>query len=545
MKPRARTAPLVSAALALVVLAVITWKSLAGTGGRITYVLDDAYIHMAVAKNLVEHGVWGVTSHGFTSVSSSILWVLLIAAADLILGIRDLIPLGLNLVASVLAIVLLDRAVRRTFDSTAPQVVLVLILFVLSGIPALVFTGLEHVAHIAASLLLLDRAVALLGDGPNRRRDPWLLLVAAAVVTSLRYEGIFLVVVVAGLLAIRRRWIVASASVGSALFPVTLLGLVARAHGWHFLPNSILLKSNKPALQLGSVLDWLLTSSYRHIIDTPILSFLLLFGLAAFLFHIGRSSFWERGPLQLAIVVPTAFLHMQFSSLSWFMRYETYLITLCLVALLPAGAAAYRYWCRPGPHSVLRSMSTRGPALALLALFPLLPLANRALLSSLSIPAAARNIFEQQVQMGLFCHRFYPGAAVAANDIGAICYFADIRCLDIWGLASLDVCDAKLESLHQPQAGLDLVHLDRWMRQSDVQVLIAYEKVLQELGDPSSGFPWVRVGSWKIANNVVCAEDRVDFYAPDTLRAATLRRNLVEFQAELPPTVTQEGGSLD
>ncbi len=35
------------------------------TQGEIIYPLDDTYIHMAVAKNFVEHHVWGITQYAF------------------------------------------------------------------------------------------------------------------------------------------------------------------------------------------------------------------------------------------------------------------------------------------------------------------------------------------------------------------------------------------------------------------------------------------------------------------------------------------------
>ena len=62
--------------------------------GHLIYPLDDTYISMAMGKNLAEHGVWGVTRHEFSSTSSSLIWPLLLAAADRVLGTNELVPLG-------------------------------------------------------------------------------------------------------------------------------------------------------------------------------------------------------------------------------------------------------------------------------------------------------------------------------------------------------------------------------------------------------------------------------------------------------------------
>ena len=65
------------------------------------YALDDAYIHMAVARSLARHGVWGVTPYAFTSSTSSLAWPLLLALADLVVGVRAATPLVLNLAFAV------------------------------------------------------------------------------------------------------------------------------------------------------------------------------------------------------------------------------------------------------------------------------------------------------------------------------------------------------------------------------------------------------------------------------------------------------------
>src|SRR5579863_5573742 len=54
--------------------------------GHFVYVVDDPYIHMAIAKNLAAHGVWGVTPYQFSSSSSSIIWPLLLSSIYRLFG---------------------------------------------------------------------------------------------------------------------------------------------------------------------------------------------------------------------------------------------------------------------------------------------------------------------------------------------------------------------------------------------------------------------------------------------------------------------------
>jgi hypothetical protein len=42
--------------------------------GHVSYTLDDAYIHMAMAKHVAQDGVFGITPYEFSASSSSPLW---------------------------------------------------------------------------------------------------------------------------------------------------------------------------------------------------------------------------------------------------------------------------------------------------------------------------------------------------------------------------------------------------------------------------------------------------------------------------------------
>lgn len=95
--------PLLLAALAFVLLLATALAGLRRLlpDGDFAYALDDAYIHLSMARSLADHGVFGVTRYAFSASSSSPLWVLLLAGfwrGGLTL---DVIPLLLNLLAAL------------------------------------------------------------------------------------------------------------------------------------------------------------------------------------------------------------------------------------------------------------------------------------------------------------------------------------------------------------------------------------------------------------------------------------------------------------
>ena len=101
--------PLV-AALGLLWLAVagVAVKSTRQNDAKLIYALDDAWIHMAIAKNVAEHGVFGVTRHGFTASSSSLLWTLLLSGLYAAFGVGQMLPLLLNVAFATLVVVLVQ-----------------------------------------------------------------------------------------------------------------------------------------------------------------------------------------------------------------------------------------------------------------------------------------------------------------------------------------------------------------------------------------------------------------------------------------------------
>ena len=135
--------------------------------------------------------------------------------------------------------------------------------------------------------------------------------------------------------------------------------------------------------------------------------------------------------------------------------------------------------------------------------------------------------------MGLFLKKYYNNATVAANDIGAINFLADINCVDLWGLATLEVLNLKAKHKYTTQKIYEVC------KKNGVKLAIVYDKWYKNYG----GLPsqWVKVGEWTIQHNVVCGGEKVSFYAVDSTETENLIKNLQEFSKLLPSDVIQSG----
>src|SRR5687768_8363095 len=107
---------LAAAALYLGLVALLYARIVELTRGEFTYPIDDTYIHLAIGKNLGQHGVWGNTEYGFASASSSLLWTILLAIGHAALRSMELLPLLLNVVISLALVVVAFTVFRRYIE---------------------------------------------------------------------------------------------------------------------------------------------------------------------------------------------------------------------------------------------------------------------------------------------------------------------------------------------------------------------------------------------------------------------------------------------
>src|SRR5262249_54578467 len=137
----------------LIILTVAYNLAIQRTGGVMIYALDDAYIHLSMARNLRLHGVWGIEANTPASASSSPLWTSLLSVLQLIPIDPLVIPLLLNLLLAMAFVVLVFR-MAPFLTAWQRTGVAILLLFGLPGV-AVYLSGMENLLHACLTLLFM------------------------------------------------------------------------------------------------------------------------------------------------------------------------------------------------------------------------------------------------------------------------------------------------------------------------------------------------------------------------------------------------------
>ncbi len=498
-----------------------------GNQGHLIYPLDDTYIHMAIAKNVVLHNVWGITKHEFTSSTSSPLWTLLLVIAYFVFGVNELSPLLLNLLFGTLMLLVSYLFLKKYVTSNVTIFVLLVIALFVTPLPSLTFLGMEHVLHALLTLCFVYFALPVLSsDTKDFQKEYVALMVLAPFVTTIRFEGVFLVFVACVLLLMRKKVSRALLLGAIALLPVIAYGLWSVLHGWYFLPNSLLLKGNIPSLSLKGIIQMIGYGALNRINGESHIQFLLMASLLVLLFYIRKEKAWSDNVFANLIFISTTILHMQFAGIGWFYRYESYLVLLGIITLGITASSVIQM----GPDWGINKKTLPQYAVVILVTAVAIgPFWFRAIGSLRIVPQATTNIYEQQYQMGLFLRKYYQDKMIPLNDIGAASFLADIRLLDLWGLGSLEPTTLRIQHRYTTEQIYNLAN------QRDARIAIVYDKWFDDFG----GLPpqWIKVGQWRVDNNVVLGGDKVSFYAVDRLERDSLSQNLGIFADELPETV--------
>ncbi len=494
----------ISIALLLMATAVAFTLSLYLTQGHLTFAIHGPYIHWAMAKHLAQEGILSIDGYSYASVSSSPLWLFLIAPLYALLG-ESYFPLAsllLNLIPQIVTIIILFKIIQR-FSDDKLHFIYALFLIAITPFLALTFGGLEHSLQIMLITLFLYNLFLLIQDKPNPSKVSTFpqrrMLLLAPLIVAVRYEDIALIIATAMVLTYYlHAWRFSIVLVFSSLILIALFGIWSE-ESFHlgFLPTSISAKSVGSA---GHFDQFISNISYAHII-----ALLLLNGTLLYL-----SKKREDRLLQLntTIYLITFLVHLAFAKVGWLYRYEAYLVFWGVLNLI---LALYRFQIAPKYRYLLLAILT-------IAGF------KQIFFSPVKSILSTRAVYEQQIQEGLFAqklHHYY----IATDNIGTIPYFSNDKILDIHGLSNPRIINLKAVGEFNDKSKKALILSE------GADLIIAYRVRFNDQKIPG----YTKLATWKIKHNVLNGDDEVCFWARKG-KEEEVRQTLQSFDALSLPT---------
>ncbi len=503
------------------------------SNGKFIYALDDAYIHMAYVKNIVLHNVWGITRYEFSSSTSSPLWTILLSVLFLMFGVNEFIPLIINIILSFILLFVIFNFLKQHSVSGFFTGVTLFGVIVLLPISIHIFSGMEHLFHSILTVLFIKYSAESLAQqrtsGNSRTKNEKYLFLISVFITTIRYEGFFLVIIVTGLFLLRRKFTVAVVILSLSLLLPVFFSFIFIHNGEYFLPNSIMLK--KSLLGVFSIFNSE-TDLVNYIIDGKKIIFLFILSVVLYFLQIRlKKEFWSEIPLLLFILIAVILIQKSAINFSYF-RYDAYLV---VAAITIDFLAIYDYCFNKLNLEINFKFIKKYKLISSVLLICLFYFTVKEFCFNKTI-TATKNIYEQQYQMARFIDKFYSGKEVALNDVGTVNFFADIHCLDLIGLGSDEIANERMNKTFNTFSMYEIA------KKKNVKIAIIYDKWVQE--DIRIPKEWIKAGNWKIPDNYICGDDEVSFYAVSPDQKKSLEENLKSFSKELPPDVFQSGEFL-
>jgi len=518
-----RSPLLLPLAVFLVSLAAALRTALRWTDGRLIYALDDAYIHMAVAKTLASHGIWGCTPFHFSSSSSSLLWTFGLGVAYRAFQVHDWTPLVLNVGFAIGTLVVAEVSLAR-FGAPpvlrASALVGIVVAFPLAGMALM---GMEHILHLLLTIGFAAVAVEALTRHPEsprqERRRTVALCVLGALLGASRYEGFFLIGLACLAFLVRRQLLRAVSTGVAALLPVAAFGAISAANGSYFLPNPLMVKAvGETASTFSALLKPFGSEDLAFLQNNRAMPILAALGILGALAHWrARRSVW-RPPVLLPLLLAGMILlhgHFVFSPLYWAYRYDAYLVGFGIFV------AAVVLVELPAPRALPRGAL---PALLVASLVPVVADVREGLVPDAEIEGM-RGTYLEQYQTAQFIRRYYPGATVIVNDLGAVTYYTQARILDLVGLGDLEPLAIMR---HAAYTSREVTAWTAPYRPSIAIVSLGWG-VVGPLIPPE----WVRVAVVEVPPH----RHRVGFFAVDRKECWTLRASVAQHFEPLGPTL--------
>jgi hypothetical protein len=406
---------------------------LALNSGVFVFTLDDPYIHMALAENIL-HGHYGVNIDEYSSPSSSILWPFIIAPLS-VWSFSSYLVLIVNIIFASATLYIYFRVLSPepgencavSINNSQIMLMLLVALILSTNLVGLVYTGMEHSLQLFVSTLIVYGFVREL----ESKTIKWWFVVAVVVAPLIRYECLALSI--PALLYL----FLSGYRATSLWMAVVLIAIVSAFSsflvniGLNYLPNSVIAKS------IVVLNEGRLNSIIYHVINSQTFKKGVLLTILAIVFGyiaIVKSS-RKRESMFAACIVLAIVMHICVGRFGWYGRYETYIWSSALLALLYIYKTyIYTIGCNVGLNKLAPIV-----VLAILAI-------NHDYLNILfTTPLASNNVYEQQYQLHRFVSEYYNNP-VAVNDLGYVSYKNDNYVLDLHGLASSEALNNRLHN---------------------------------------------------------------------------------------------------
>lgn len=483
--------------------------------GILVYTLDDAYIHLALAENMLK-GHYGVNLNEFSASSSSILWPFIIAP----FSVFEYSPLVINIVFAVMTVIvyvnILQASVGVTHRTQNTTLITALTIALILGtnITGLIFTGMEHSLQLLCVSLIAYGLIIEVEKGILNR---W-FLIAILCAPLVRYECLAISLATICYLLLNKHYkapIVLTIALATTLVAFSYF---LQSQGASTLPTSVAAKSNLVESQAG------ITTVIKNLWSTPSHSI----GLSLAIIVIGLLTFslFSTTPKksQLAFIgVISGLAHFVAGRYGWYHRYEIYILAfLFLVSFYLYGPFIKAKLEQSKP--LLSVMKTSIVAFAFIMV-----VGQNYIYHLTTLPFASNNIYEQQYQMHRFVTEHYQ-KPVAVNDLGYVAYKNDNYVLDLVGLASIEA----FKNYWKKENSSDWI--EELTDKNNVELAMIYGAWFRKLPDE-----WIKIGELRLSGEkITAAKNTVDFYALNQTAYENIREQLHSFTKTLPSKVTFE-----
>ncbi|MBP2618446.1 hypothetical protein [Chryseobacterium jejuense] len=499
-------------------------NSVLKTEGHYIYPLDDAYIHLAMAKNFALYEVWGMTKYQFSSTSSSPLFTYMLSVLIKIFGNNDQIPLYFNVIFSIGILYVLSEYYAEVFKEVKKTALAVLFTAFFIVLPLNILSGMEHVFQVFLFVVNIfcfshykDKKLAVFG-----------FYFSLLLMGLVRFESMFYFVILAFMFAFVRKWKEALFVLLLGFIPIIAFCACNYQQDGYFFPNSVVVKGTKLSLDaniLGQLKVILLDNLLLNISFYKIGIFPLLLCLVFVSRDFKTKTVKEvlKDNFLLIVFSLVMICHAMFADLKGLLRYEAYILTgFCMVLIPRCKELFFNFTDYIKKESLVSLFIAANVFLMLYKCWVAHPIMSN----------GGKNIYEQQVQSAKFLHQFYNTSKVVANDIGAVSYYTNIHLLDIAGLGSV-------ETIHfnENKKAFDQkfgIFLSKYCLDHQYDIAVVYEGWMQGYV-PSY---WKKAGTLKIEDKITVARLEVSIYSINTKNLEELKQNIKKFNWNKNVTVT-------